>query len=85
MNTLKITTLNAFEHDVHRWTAEASDVGLTAARIGAEGWPASIQTDLGNGLPFIAVGPPDLTPSGDLAGVRYRQANGCISLLLIND
>jgi hypothetical protein len=85
MEPLKITALNAFEHDVHRWTAEASDIGLTANRIAVEGWPASIQTELGNRMPFIAVGPPDLTPSGDLAGVRYRQANGCIALLLIND
>lgn len=85
MEPLKITALNAFEHDVHRWTAEASEIGLTAERMSVEGWPASIQTDLGNGLPFVVEGEPDITPSGDLAGVRYRQQYGCISLLLIND
>jgi hypothetical protein len=79
MDPLKITALNAFEHDVHRWTAEASDIGLAPGE-----WPLSIQTDLGNGQPFYLASA-DKTPSGDLAGVRYRQGLGCLSLLIIND
>jgi hypothetical protein len=84
MSALKVTRHNAHEHEVHRWTAEASDIGLTMEVMARDGWPASLQTDLGNGMPFTAVGR-DLTPGGDLAGVRYRQQFGCISLLLIND
>jgi hypothetical protein len=84
MNTLKITRFNAHEYEVHRFTAEASDIGLTAALMAREGWPATLQTDLGNGQPFVATGR-DFTPGGDLAGVRYSQQFGCISLLLIND
>lgn len=41
-------------------------------------WPESISTELGNTLPFRLI---SLTNGHG----RYRQANGCIDLLVLND
>jgi hypothetical protein len=74
-----ITQDNVEEFDVHKFSVEASELGL---RVGD--WPVELKTSLGNEMPFLMIGH-NLTPSGDLAGVKYMQANGCISLLIIND
>ena len=74
-----ITKNNAQEQETHKFVCEASTIGL---HVGD--WPIKLETTLGNGHPFI-FHTHDVTPSGDLAGVRYLQSNGCISLLIIND
>ena len=74
-----ITHDNASEYDLHRWVTEASDLGLKPGDF-----PLSFNTTLGNGHPFFLSGG-DKTPDGDIAGVRYRQGNGILSLLVIND
>jgi hypothetical protein len=74
-----ITRDNAFESDLHRWVTEASDLGLAPGDF-----PLSFNTTLGNGQPFYLSGG-DKTAGGDIAGVRYRQGNGILSLLVIND
>lgn len=74
-----VTNENADEVDVHRFASEASDLRLKPGE-----WPAQLQTNLGNGLPFIQVGQ-IISPAGEFGGCRYRQANGCISLSVFND
>ena len=74
-----VTRDNAFESEVHRWVTEASDLGLAPGD-----WPLSLNTDLGNGQPFYLTGA-DKTAGGDLAGARYRQGLGILTLLVIND
>jgi hypothetical protein len=74
-----ITRDNAHETEAHRWVTEASDLGLAPGD-----WPMSFNTDLGNGQPFYLTGA-DKTAGGDLAGVRYRQGLGILTLLVIND
>lgn len=75
----RITRDNAFESEVHRWVTEASDLGLAVGH-----WPLSIDTGLGNGQPFYLTGA-DKTADGDLAGARYRQGLGILTLLIVND
>ena len=75
----KATAQNCHEHNVHSWVTEASELGLAIGH-----WPATIKTDLGNGMEFI-MHSHDRTLDGDLAGVRYIQNCGCLKLLVIND
>lgn len=75
----KATVQNCTEHEPHSWVTEACELGLEVGH-----WPASIKTDLGNGMEFL-MHSHDRTPDGDLAGVRYIQLNGCLKLLVIND
>jgi hypothetical protein len=62
------------EYELHRYAAEASEL-----RLAPGAWPTKIETDMGNGQPFIA--------ESRLAdgGVRYRQSMGCIFLSIFND
>jgi hypothetical protein len=62
------------EAEPHCFVAEASTLGFP---IG--GWPARLNTDLGNKLPFI------LRSVSDGNFARYEQANGCITLTVFND
>jgi len=72
---MKITSQNAREMSVHRWDADAAELGIPP---GIE-FPASIETDLGNGQPFQFQG-----YDGDRAGF-YKQAYGCLLLKVWND
>ena len=74
-----ITHDNVEEFEVHRFSVEASTLGL---KVGD--WPLKLETNMGNGEPFYMTRT-DETPCGDLAGVRYMQGNGILSLLIIND
>jgi hypothetical protein len=74
----KATVQNCQEHEPGSWVTEAAELGLEVGE-----WPIHIKTDLGNGMDFVKRSH-DLTPSGDLAGVRYTQGNG-VTLLVIND
>ncbi len=59
----------------NRYVLCASDLGLTPGT-----WPARIETDLGNKLPFV------LTNKTDDYGSRYyEQSNGALTLALLND
>lgn len=83
MNMLQIThenriRLDIHEFEVHQFSAEASTLGFPVGH-----WPTTIETTLGNKLPFIAS--TRKIRDGDLLWVTYRQANGCISLRVYND
>ena len=66
------------ENATHRFTVFASDLALKPGV-----WPAMIETDLGNGMPFLKVNPVHDDFSRFVA-YRYLQSNGCISLEIIN-
>jgi hypothetical protein len=66
------------EIKVHTFVTEASTIGLRPGE-----WPERIDTELGNGQPLLR-GQPDLE-DGEIRGVRYRQAHGCIAVLIVND
>jgi hypothetical protein len=70
--------LDVHEFETHRYSADASTLGIAPGK-----WPASIHTDLGNGMPFMM--DHHEVKDGDLMWVRYHQANGCITLLVYND
>jgi hypothetical protein len=67
------------ETGVHQFVTEASDIGL-----GVGTWPEKIETDMGNGLPFVRVSA-KRDNDGDIQWVTYRQANGCLDLKVFND
>ncbi len=64
------------EDDVHFFTAFASDLRLA-------GFPARLDTTLGNGQPFLCTGVE--RANGDVRWASYRQGNGCLTLRLFND
>lgn len=70
---------NATEYEVHRFVAEASDIGLPVGRF-----PLAIGTSLGNGQPFT-FDHADRDGDGDLTACHYRQRLGCITLTVFND
>ncbi|MET3996019.1 hypothetical protein ABID65_007691 [Bradyrhizobium sp. S3.9.2] len=70
--------LGVRECELHKYSAEASTLGI---RVGE--WPTRIETDLGNGMPFILSH--SKSQHGDLLWVTCSQANGCISLRIYND
>ena len=74
----KIDRTNAHEYEVHKWSTEASDIGLPVGT-----WPTQLETTLGNGLPFLLCHAE--TKGGDLLWVDYLQGNGCIALRVYND
>lgn len=57
----------------HRFYADASDLGWAPGYF-----PEQVDTDLGNGLPFVKT-------DQDEDRIRYSQANGCITLVVFND
>jgi hypothetical protein len=79
---LEVVT-NATEHDPGQFSIFGSDIGITARYVYEHGWPAQLQTTLGNGQPFIAK--TKKVKDGDLQYVRYIQSNGCIQLTVFND
>jgi hypothetical protein len=70
--------LDVHEYEVHKWSAEASTLGLKPGE-----WPRTIETELGNGMVFIAMRRE--VRDGDLLWVDYLQGNGCIWLRIYND
>lgn len=66
------------EFEVHKFSAEASTLGFPVGQ-----WPTRIETDLGNGMPFIVTH--SEVRGCDLLWVTYSQANGCITLRIYND
>lgn len=74
-----ITAQNAREFEPHRFSTEASDIGLVAGYF-----PSELSTTLGNHHPFVRA-TKKLSPDGDLMWVTYNQRFGCISLRVYND
>lgn len=82
MTTLTYADLTAAafaEQEPHEFSGFASDLSYTR-----QGWPAQIPTTIGNSMPLIR-STKKVDADGDIEYVRYRQANGCISLLVFND
>ncbi len=52
---------------------DASDFGLPPGV-----WPTKIETDIGNGLPFMLAG-------ADVTAHEYRQVAGCVRLVVVDD
>jgi hypothetical protein len=73
-----VTAQQVTEGPVHKFSADASALGLRPGE-----WPARLETDLGNGLPFVRGGYE--SRGGELLLVRYIQAAGCIDLVVFND
>lgn len=67
------------------YVAEASEIGITAKHIAEHGWPKEIgdPDKMGNGQPLRPIA--RKIEDGELLYVRYRQLNGCISLIVFND
>ena len=68
-----ITHENTFEVSAHVFTAEASDL-----RIAPGGWPKVIDSNIGNRMAF-------LLRQATAHKATYRQANGCLVLIIYND
>jgi hypothetical protein len=66
------------EFENGKFSAFASDLGMKPGE-----WPVSIETTMGNKMPFLAIH--QEINDGDLQWVTYRQGNGCISLQIFND
>ena len=66
------------EYKVHHFMASASDLGMAPGE-----WPETIQTDIGNGQPFLRVA--EDVRDEDLVCMIYRQFLGCIDLRILND
>lgn len=62
------------EFELHHFVVEASTLGLAPGQ-----WPASIETDMGNGQPFVLG-----VVMSDGTHI-YQQALGCIALHVLND
>jgi len=75
---IEVTDKNATEDAVHRWSAEASTIGLKPGD-----WPAVLPTSLGNQHPFL-LGTKE-KDGAELVCVNYRQAFGNITLKIFND
>lgn len=74
MTSLCLTYRDVSEVEPHRFTTEASTLGLKPGQ-----WPERINTTMGNQQPFYRYP----TESNDFA--RYRQLLGCIVLTVWND
>ena len=70
---MNITREMVTEYETHKFVTEASQIGLPPGRF-----PRQIDTELGNRMAFI------LRSANDEAA-QYAQANGCISLTILND
>ena len=75
---MMLTREDCHEFETYRFSACASDIGLKAGD-----WPTSIETDLGNGQPFLRQS--KKVDAGSLLWVTYAQALGCIFLRIYND
>ena len=74
-----ITHENVTEHELHEFSAEASELRLSAGEF-----PANLITTLGNRQPFIRKRF-KLTPTGDIGAAVYTQSCGNITLTIWND
>jgi hypothetical protein len=75
---MKMTTVSheqATEYAPHRFSAEASELGLKPGQA----YPEFISTEMGNGLDFL---PFRIDAQGDRV---YRQNFGCIELTVLDD
>jgi hypothetical protein len=72
---MKITRKNAQELETHRWYIDASELGIAPGAA----YPAQIDTDLGNGRPFIFV-----KFDGNQTAI-YEQEFGALHLKVWND
>lgn len=61
-----------------KYVAFASDIGIAPGHF-----PNTIDTNLGNGLQFVAVGHD--VEKDELLSVSYKQGLGCVTLLVFND
>lgn len=50
-----------------------------------KGWPARIQTTIGNGQPLLLTAQKFNPSTGDLECAIYNQAYGCTSITIFND
>ena len=66
------------EYEVHKFSVEASDIGLRPGE-----WPRMLQTTMGNLQPLLAQRRE--VRDGDLLWVDYFQGNGCVQLRIYND
>ena len=80
MQDILVTRENASENELHCYHTEASDLGLPPGH-----WPNAINTTLGNGQPFIRSPEKGNVEHGEMAWIRYVQANGCLELRIFND
>lgn len=78
---MKILRDQVQETEVHRFTCEASAIGLPAL---VSQWPENIETELGNGRSLYRYSI-DWSPDDTIAAVRYRQELGCITVTIFND
>lgn len=78
MEKMMITPNDVIETGNMIFMCSASDV--EAFR---KGFPKTVKTCLGNGMAFV--GHSKKIVDGDLLYVRYRQAAGCIDLIVYND
>jgi hypothetical protein len=78
MPTITHETTGLHEYEVHKFSVEASDIGLKPGE-----WPRTIETTIGNRMVFIAMRKE--IRDGDLLWVDYLQGNGCVSLRIYND
>ena len=62
------------EYEVHCFNADAAELGIKAGQL----WPRTIETNLGNGRPLIAV-------RLDATQAVYVQAVGCVRVTIYND
>ena len=72
-----------YEHEPHRFAAFASD--LCDHGFGVGQWPDQIDTELGNGQPFVKSRHEISEDGEDLVAVNYTQLFGCITLRVFND
>ena len=73
-----ITSADVAEYEAHKFSAEASELGLKPGE-----WPEHLPTTLGNTLDFKRHVP--TMHFGEVAAVMYHQIGGCISLKVFND
>jgi hypothetical protein len=78
MNDLNQMDRQMHESRLHHFVAEASSLELAPGD-----WPRTIETNRGNGQPFVMIGV--ARQDGELVAVEYRQACGCITLTVFND
>jgi hypothetical protein len=70
-----ITNQNVSEFEVHKFSAFASDLGLSPGY-----WPTELETTLGNKLPLVRA-----SRLGEEGGFLYVQTAGCVSVKIYND
>jgi hypothetical protein len=70
---MKLQPNQVTEFEPHKFCTEASSLGWKPGY-----WPSTIETDIGNGRPFLCVSVED-------EAVHYKQEYGCCLLHVFND